>query len=102
MICVIATIEVGANERDKLLSLLRPLVPKVLAEKGCIEYTLMIDTPSRLSAQGPLRGNVVTIVEKWESVDVLKAHLKTIHMAEYYRACEQLNLTSQLKVLEPA
>lgn len=102
MICVIARIEVGVGKRDKLLSLLRPLVPKVQAEKGNVEYTVMIDTPSGLSAQGPTCDNVVTILEKWESVDILKAHLKTIHMAEYFRASEELDLTMQLQVLEPA
>jgi len=71
------------------------------AEKGNVEYAAMIDTPSGLSAQGPLRDNVVTIVEKWESIDALKAHLKTIHMAEYFRACEELDLTMQLQILEP-
>jgi quinol monooxygenase YgiN len=102
MICVIATIEVGVGKRDELLSLFRTLAPKVLAEKGCVEYAAMIDAPSGLSAQGPLREHVVTIVEKWESVDTLKAHLKTIHMAEYFRASEELELTMQLQILEPA
>jgi quinol monooxygenase YgiN len=102
MICVIATIEVGVGKREELLSLLRTLVPKVRAEQGCVEYAAMIDTPSGLSAQGPLRDNVVTILEKWESVAALKAHLKTIHMAEYFQASEELDLTMQLQILEPA
>jgi quinol monooxygenase YgiN len=102
MICVIATIEVGAKEREEFISLFRPLVPKVRAEKGCLEYTLMIDTPSGLPPQGPMRDNVAVVVEKWESLDALKAHLKTMHMVEYFRAAEELNLTMQLQILEPA
>jgi quinol monooxygenase YgiN len=101
MICVIATLEVGVGERDKLLALLQTLVPKVRAEKGNLEYAVMIDTPSGLSAQGPTCDNVVTIVEKWESLDALKAHLKTVHMVEYFRAADELDLTMQLQVLEP-
>ena len=52
MICVIATIETAAGHRDDLLAVLRKLVPTVRAEKGCIEYTPMIDTPERFGSPG--------------------------------------------------
>jgi quinol monooxygenase YgiN len=102
MICVIATIEVAAGRRKELLAHFRDLVPKVRAEKGCIEYAPMIDSPSGLEAQGPVRDNAVTMVEKWENLDALKAHLKTIHMAEYFRVAEDLRLSMNLQILEPA
>ena len=102
MICVIATIEVAAGRRNDLLALFRPLVPKVLAEKGCIEYAPMIDVKSGLAEQDPLRGNAVTVVEKWESLAALNAHLKTLHMAEYFRAADELQLSMQLQILESA
>jgi quinol monooxygenase YgiN len=102
MICVIATIQVAAGNRDKLLALFRPLVDKVRAESGCIEYTPMIDAQSGLSAQGPLREHVVTVVEKWASVAALQAHLKTMHMAEYFQQAEQLQASVTLQILEPA
>ena len=72
MICVIATIEVAAGRRDELLALFRGVVPKVRAEKGCIEYAPMIDVRSGLAAQGPIRHNAVTMVEKWESLAALR------------------------------
>jgi quinol monooxygenase YgiN len=102
MICVIATIETVAGRRDDLLAVFRGLAPTVRAEKGCIEYTAMIDTPSGLDAQGPLRPNVVTVVEKWESVAALGAHLKTPHMAEYRRQTESMRQSFSLQVFEPA
>jgi quinol monooxygenase YgiN len=102
MICVIATIEVAAGRRAELLAHFRELVPKVRAEKGCIEYAAMIDVHSGLEAQAPFRENAITMVEKWENLDALKAHLKTLHMAEYFRVAEDLRLSMNLQVLEPA
>lgn len=102
MICVIAAIEVGAGRRGELLAIFRDLVPKVRAEKGCIEYAPMIDAPSGLEAQGPVRDNAITMVEKWESLDALKAHLKTLHMAEYIRVAENMRLSMSLQILQPA
>lgn len=102
MICVIATIQVAAGRREELLALFRPLMPKVRAEQGCMEYATMVDTRSGLAAQDPLRDNTVVIVEKWESVAALNAHLKTLHMAEYFKKAEELQLTMSLQVLEPA
>jgi quinol monooxygenase YgiN len=102
MICVIATIQVAAGRRDELLSLFRPLVDKVRAEQGCIEYMAMIDVRSGLDEQDPVQDNAVTIVEKWESTAALLAHLKTLHMTEYFRKAEALHLSLSLKVLEPA
>ncbi len=101
MICVIATIEVAAGRRDELLALLKGVMPKVRAEKGCIEYTAMIDVRSGLAPQGPIRENAVVIVEKWESLAALEAHLKTLHMAEYFRQAESLQVGLSLQVLQP-
>lgn len=101
MICVIAAIDVAAGRRNELLALLREIVPKVRAETGCIEYDLLSDVPSGLPAQAPLQENTLVILEKWESIDALKAHLKTIHMAEYFRQAEDLRLSMSLRVLQP-
>ena len=102
MICVIATIEVAAGRRDELLALLQEVVPKVRSEEGCIEYTPMIDVSSGLEAQYPPRENAIVIVEKWESLDALKAHLSTLHMAEYFEQAERLRLSMSLRIVQPA
>jgi quinol monooxygenase YgiN len=102
MICVIATIQVAPGRRDDLLALFRTLMSKVRAEQGCIEYTAMIDTRSGLAAQDPIRDNTLVVVEKWESIAALNAHLKTLHMAEYFEKAEDLRLSMSLQVLEPA
>jgi quinol monooxygenase YgiN len=99
MICVIATIETAAGRRDDLLAVFEKLVPQVLAEKGCLEYAPMVDVRCDLA---PTRPNVVTMVEKWESLAALEAHLRTPHMAEFRRQTEPLRLSLSLQVLQPA
>jgi quinol monooxygenase YgiN len=102
MICVIATIETAVGRRDELLAVFRGLVPTVRAEKGCIEYAPMIDAATGMTAQEPVRENVVTVVEKWESVAALEAHLATPHMAEFRRQTEPLRLRLSLQIFQPA
>jgi quinol monooxygenase YgiN len=102
MICVLATIETVAGRRDDLLAVFRDLTPKVRAEQGCIEYAPMIDAPSGLAPQGPLRPNVLVVVEKWESVAALQAHLNTPHMAEFGKQAASLRVGMSLQVLAPA
>ena len=102
MICVLATMEAVAGRRNDLVALIQAVAPKVRAEQGCIEYVAMIDAPSGLAAQAPVRDNAIVLVEKWESVAALQAHLKTPHMAEFARQAKDLRLGMSLQVLEPA
>jgi quinol monooxygenase YgiN len=102
MICVIATIEVAEGRRDDFLAEFRRIVPLVLAEEGCLEYGPMVDVPTELGAQAPARNHVVTVVEKWESVEALEAHLMAPHMIEYRKRVKPLVRGSSLQVLRPA
>ena len=102
MIFVIATIETVAGKRDAFLQEFHRLVPSVLAEEGCIEYGPTVDAPTDIDAQKPSGDNVVTIVEKWDSVDALKAHLVAPHMAEYRVRVKDLVAEVQLQILQPA
>jgi len=102
MIHVIATVEVVAGRREAFLAEFRKLVPLVRAENGCLEYGPAVDIASGAPAQVPLRPNVVTVVEKWESLDALRAHLQAPHMIEYRARVKDLVAGVQLQVLEPA
>jgi quinol monooxygenase YgiN len=44
----------------------------------------------------------VTIVEKWESVAALEAHLKAPHMAAYRERVKPFVRRVRLRILEPA
>jgi quinol monooxygenase YgiN len=102
MIRVIATIEVAKGRRDDFLAVLRELVPKVLAEEGCVEYGPWVDVPTNISAQPAARDNVVTMVEKWQSIQALETHLMASHMLEFRQTTAPMRVGVTLRILEPA
>ena len=102
MIHVIATIEVVPGRREAVLAEFRRIVPLVQGEAGCLEYGPAVDVPSGLASQVPLRDNVVTVVEKWASLDALRAHTTAPHMLEYRSRVKDLVARVQLQILGPA
>lgn len=101
MINVVASIHVKEGKLSEFVAIFKSNVSKVLAEKGCIEYVPTIDIPTGLPPQG-LNSNVVTIVEKWECLEDLKAHLKAPHMLAYKEKVKDLVDKVSLKVLKEA
>jgi quinol monooxygenase YgiN len=101
MIHVIATIEVHPGKREAFLDEFRRLVPHVQAEKGCIEYGPNVDVDAGLPVPVPLRENVVTIVEKWDDLAALKAHLVAPHMMDYRQRVKELVVGVKLQILQP-
>jgi quinol monooxygenase YgiN len=102
MIHVIAAIELHEGKRDAFLAEFHKIVPLVRAEAGCLEYGPTVDVPANLPRQVPFRENVVTVVEKWESLEALQAHLQAPHMTEYRTRVKDLVKGAQLQVLKPA
>ncbi|MDA1052636.1 MAG: putative quinol monooxygenase [Planctomycetota bacterium] len=102
MIYVIATIEIAADKRDQFIAAFRANVPHVLAEEGCIEYQPTVDLATEIPVQPAERANVVTVVEKWDSLAALKAHLVAPHMVSYRETVKDLVTGVSLQVLEPA
>ena len=101
MIQVIATIELNAGKRESFLAEFKKVQPKVRAEDGCIEYGAAIDLQTAIAAQIPLRPDVVTLVEKWESVEHLNAHLVAPHMTPYREQVKPFVIRMTLQVFEP-
>lgn len=101
MIYVIATVEVKAGKREAFLAEFHKNMPNVRAEKGCIEYGPTVDATTDIKAQIPLRENVVTIVEKWESLQALHAHLAAPHMAVYRERVKDIVVGVTLQILDP-
>jgi quinol monooxygenase YgiN len=102
MIHVIATVRVQPGKRQAFLEEFFRLVPRVRAEAGCIEYGPAVDVATDIAVQVPLREDVVTIIERWESLAALKSHLAASHMAAYRQRVKDLVAGVQLQVLEPA
>jgi quinol monooxygenase YgiN len=102
VICVIATIEVVEGRRHEFLDEFRKIVPKVLAEAGCLEYAPMVDVPTGIGLQSPTRPDVVTVLEKWETIEALEAHLIAPHMIEYRKAVKDVVKGATLRILRPS
>lgn len=102
MIYVIATVEVKPGKREDLLKRVRQLVPKVRAEKGCLEYGPAVDAFTAIKAQIPLGENYLVIVEKWEGLRELEAHLTAPHMLEYRQDVKDIVAAVKLQILQPA
>ena len=101
MIHVVATIELAAGQRNSFLKHFHQLVPLVHQEQGCIEYGPTVDLETDIAAQGPTRENVVTVMEKWESLEALQAHLMAPHMLEYRGRVKDLVQETAIQVLAP-
>jgi quinol monooxygenase YgiN len=102
MLHVVATIEVAEGQRAAFLAEFHKLVPLVRAEDGCIEYGATVDVPTKIPVQGPVRDDVVVVVEKWTTLDALTAHLAAPHMTEYRQRVAGLVRQTTLQVLQPA
>ena len=74
---------------------------KVREEKGCIEYVPLVDIDAKLAPQ-TLDDNVVTIIEKWESLQALRDHLEAPHMLAYREKVKNIVTGLSLKVLKEA
>ena len=101
MIHVIASVRVKPGKVSEFMEVFKANVPDVRNEKGCIDYIPTLDVKTGLPPQ-VLDENVVNILEKWESVGALMAHLKTPHMIAYREKVKDLVLDLSLKVLEEA
>lgn len=101
MINVIASIHTKEGRLSEFVEVFKSNIPNVLEEKGCIEYVPTIDVPTGLPSQ-ELNTNVVTIIEKWGSLEELQAHLSTPHMLAYKEKVKDLVDSVSLKVLEEA
>jgi quinol monooxygenase YgiN len=103
MIVVIATIEVHEGRREAFVAEFHKVVPFVRAEAGCLEYFPTTDLPAEaLPVPVASRPNVVTIVEKWQSFDALRAHFTAPHMADYRVRVKDLVASVKLQILQPA
>lgn len=101
MISVLASIEIKAGKVPEFLKAVHANLPHVLAEEGCIEYMPMVDVETDIAVQ-VADDNIVTIVEKWESLEALQEHLKAPHMLIYRAQVSDIVENTTLKVLTSA
>jgi quinol monooxygenase YgiN len=102
MIHVIAIITAKPNQRDAILEAFRANMPAVHAEAGCIEYGPAVDAEGVGGFQTPFGPDTFLVIEKWESLDHLKAHAASPHMAAYGARTKELIASRVIHVLSPA
>ena len=101
MIHVVAVITAKPGKREEVLQHFRANVPAVRAEKGCIEYGAAIDADPALPAQTKYGPDTFVVIEKWESLDALKAHAVAPHMQAYGAKTNELLASRVIHILSP-
>lgn len=92
----------SAGVRARYVEAVDQVLAEVRAEPGCLFYSLMGDAETEWTA--PQRGGdgVLWMIEHWDSVDSLKAHLETPHMRKFAPAAAPLRSGSTFRVLQEA
>jgi quinol monooxygenase YgiN len=101
MIHVIAVITAKPGKRAAILEAFRTNVPNVHAENGCIEYGAAVDADNALPFQTKYGPDTFVVVEKWESMDALKAHAAAPHMAAYGAKTKDMIASRVIHILTP-
>jgi quinol monooxygenase YgiN len=101
MVHVIAVITAKPGQREAILAHFRANVPAVRAEQGCIEYGAAVDADPALPIQAKWGADTFLVIEKWESMDALKAHAAAPHMKEYAGKTKDLIAERRIHILQP-
>jgi quinol monooxygenase YgiN len=102
MVHVIAVVAAKPGKREEILKHFRANVPAVKAEKGCIEYGPVVDAENALGFQTKIGPDTFMVVEKWETMETLKAHAAAPHMAAYAAKVKELIATRTIHILQGA
>jgi len=81
MIAVYARCKVPGHNQEKFINIAKQLVAETIKEKGNISYELIRDTGDPA---------VFAFMERWESQEILDAHMKTPHFTALFPAMGEL------------
>jgi quinol monooxygenase YgiN len=101
MVHVLAVITAKPGMRENILEIFRANVPAVRAEDGCIEYGATIDHHDAGAVQTKFGDDTFVVVEKWQSLEALKAHAAAPHMAAYAAKTREMIASRVVHVLSP-
>lgn len=101
MLTIIADIQLrpGTEHRENVLNAFRKITPVVLQEDGCCGYELLIDHESDIHYQTKIPDSI-TMLEHWESVEHLNAHLQTPHMQAYQQQVKDDVLNVKIRIMQ--
>ena len=101
MINVVAVITAKPGMRDSILQAFQSNVPAVKAEQGCIEYGAAVDFADGPKFQAKYGPDTFLVLEKWASMDALKAHAVSPHMAAYGAKTKDMVASRLIHILSP-
>ena len=102
MIHVLAIITAKPGMRDRILEAYRANVATVRAEEGCIAYEAVVDVLDGGTGFAQFGVDSFVVVEKWASMDALRAHAVAPHMKAYASKVKDFTASRAIHVLEPA
>lgn len=102
MIHVLAIITAKPGMRDRILEAYRANVAAVRTEDGCIAYEAVVDVRDGVPGFAQFGEDSLVVVEKWASMDALRAHAVAPHMKAYASQVKDLTANRAIHVLEPA
>ncbi len=91
----------GAHHRDAVLALFKSVMPTVLKEAGCHGYAPMLDADVNADFQST-DANCIVMIEKWEDMAALRAHMETPHMVAFHEQAGEHIAGIKVKILDAA
>jgi len=103
MLTVLAEIRTrpGAHHRQAVIDSFEIAIPFVLKEEGCHGYLPLVDHAAHVAFQTTAPDSIF-MVEQWETVAHLEAHLQTAHMKEHSARVKDSVLDVHIRILENA
>jgi len=102
MIYVNVSVRVKPGKRQEFIDLFNSFAVTIRKEKGCIQFIPAVDLETGMPPQS-LDKNMVTILERWEGLEALKAHLAMPYMADFFAKQQPLvEETVSMKILKEA
>ena len=88
-----------ANKADYIAQT-KAILDTVRREDGCMEYRLLGDCETDWEKPQRFGDRTLWMLEKWESIEALKAHLETPHMKAFGPTVRPMRSASTFHVLE--
>ncbi len=101
MIHVLAIITAKPGMRERILEAYRGNVDSVRAEAGCLAYEAVVDVAEASTGFAQFGPDAFVVVEKWASMDALRAHAVAPHMKAYASQVKELTASRAIHVLQP-
>jgi quinol monooxygenase YgiN len=98
MIHVVVTMVIKEGRLPEFLELARRVAAEVRREAGCLAYDYTLDVKSPLPTQEPVQANRLTLIERWESLEALEAHMTAPHMKLYGPQMQPLRESAAIRV----